>query len=201
MLRSEVKSRPVYPGLEPDLYASSNIVVCDRAGAVAAAEMLAKADTEFASRTVVLLYAGEYAGTQALEAQIDGLKPARTIALPNLNAAVAALGERLFRSKMGTRVYAAGSEPLIGCVVQRAMRFAIDPLSVRTEHRGSLKRRVRCVHCRGTTEDVTVSPVKCAHCGLTLAVRDHYSRRLAAFMGVCVDAEVPGELPQQVEFQ
>jgi hypothetical protein len=26
-------------------------------------------------------------------------------------------------------------------------------------------------------------------------VRDHFSRRLAAFMGVIVDAEVPGEIP------
>jgi hypothetical protein len=26
-------------------------------------------------------------------------------------------------------------------------------------------------------------------------VRDHYSRRLAAYMGVSADAEVPGELP------
>jgi hypothetical protein len=27
-------------------------------------------------------------------------------------------------------------------------------------------------------------------------VRDHFSRRLAAFMGVQADAENPGELPQ-----
>jgi hypothetical protein len=102
---------------------------------------------------------------------------------------------------MGTRVYAAGSEPLIGSVVQRAMRFDIDPLSVRTEHRGALERRVQCVHCKGMTENVTVNPVKCAHCGQMLSVRDHYSRRLAAFMGVRVDAEVPGDIPQQVEIQ
>ena len=28
-----------------------------------------------------------------------------------------------------------------------------------------------------------------------LVVRDHYSRRLAAYMGVMVDAEAPGERP------
>jgi hypothetical protein len=28
-----------------------------------------------------------------------------------------------------------------------------------------------------------------------LLVRDHYSRRLAAFQGVCIDAEVPGDVP------
>ena len=29
----------------------------------------------------------------------------------------------------------------------------------------------------------------------TSLVRDHYSRRLAAYMGVMADAETPGELP------
>ncbi|MET1046419.1 MAG: dimethylamine monooxygenase subunit DmmA family protein, partial [Hyphomicrobium sp.] len=76
-----------------------------------------------------------------------------------------------------------------------AADYSIDHLSIRTEHRGSLMRRVQCVHCKGFTENVTTNPVTCAHCGLTLLVRDHYSRRLAAFQGVCIDAEVPGEVP------
>jgi dimethylamine monooxygenase subunit C len=36
-------------------------------------------------------------------------------------------------------------------------------------------------------------------CSRWLLVRDHYSRRLAAYMGVMVDAEVPGVLPPLVE--
>lgn len=202
MPKSEIKSRPVYPGLEPDPCASSNIVVCDRDGAAAVAAMLRGATADFAAKTTVLLCTDDFATAQSLEAQIETLRPAVTVALPNLNAAIAALGERLFRAKMGTRVYAAGSEPLIGSTIQRAMRFGVDHRSVRAEHRGSLKRRVQCVHCKGMTEDVTVSPVKCAQCGLMLTVRDHYSRRLGAFQGVRADAEVPGEVPeQQVLFQ
>jgi hypothetical protein len=27
-------------------------------------------------------------------------------------------------------------------------------------------------------------------------VRDHYSRRLAAYQGVCIDAEDPGNVPE-----
>jgi dimethylamine monooxygenase subunit C len=30
-------------------------------------------------------------------------------------------------------------------------------------------------------------------------VRDHYSRRLAAFQGVCIDAEEPGSAPPPEE--
>ena len=54
---------------------------------------------------------------------------------------------------------------------------------------------MQCVHCKGITEDVTTDPFQCAHCGLHLFVRDHYSRRMAAFQGVRVDAEDPGNVP------
>jgi DNA-directed RNA polymerase subunit RPC12/RpoP len=46
------------------------------------------------------------------------------------------------------------------------------------------------------TEDVRTNIVRCPGCGSWLLVRDHYSRRLAAYMGVMVDAEVPGERPE-----
>jgi DNA-directed RNA polymerase subunit RPC12/RpoP len=79
------------------------------------------------------------------------------------------------------------------------MQFEIDPGSIRTEHRGSRARRVQCVHCKGINEDVSFSPVRCAHCGLLLLVRDHYSRRIGAFQGVNVDAEAPGTAPAPEE--
>jgi dimethylamine monooxygenase subunit C len=54
---------------------------------------------------------------------------------------------------------------------------------------------VYCVHCRASNEGVTTNVVRCGGCGRHLLVRDHYSRRLAAYMGVMADAEAPGELP------
>jgi len=60
---------------------------------------------------------------------------------------------------------------------------------------GTLARRVYCIHCRATTENVRTNIVRCVECERWLLVRDHYSRRLAAYMGVMVDAEAPGELP------
>jgi predicted RNA-binding Zn-ribbon protein involved in translation (DUF1610 family) len=54
---------------------------------------------------------------------------------------------------------------------------------------------MQCVHCKGITEDVATDPFQCSHCGLNLFVRDHYSRRLAAYQGVCIDAEDPGNVP------
>ncbi|NBW26193.1 MAG: hypothetical protein EBR89_12560, partial [Betaproteobacteria bacterium] len=68
-----------------------------------------------------------------------------------------------------------------------------------TEQRGSLVRRMQCVHCKGISENVTTQPAQCAHCGLWLLVRDHYSRRIGAFQGVCIHAEEPGNIPPAVE--
>ena len=96
---------------------------------------------------------------------------------------------------MGTRLYLAGTEGLIGQAMRVATEAGMDHGAIETEHRGSLARRVQCVHCKGITEAVTTQPVTCAHCGLTLLVRDHYSRRIAAFQGVCIDAEEPGVVP------
>jgi DNA-directed RNA polymerase subunit RPC12/RpoP len=55
--------------------------------------------------------------------------------------------------------------------------------------RGSIARRVQCVHCKSTTEQVLTTTVVCSHCQRRLMVRDHYSHRLNAFMGVSMDAE------------
>ncbi len=197
MLVSNIKSRPTYPGLEPDLYATSNIIVCDRAGAEAVSEMMRRADTHFAAKSTILLCAEDFDEWGAIDRTIQSFKPSSTVSLPKLDSTIAELDELLKSAKMGVCVYAAGCEPLIGSVVQTAMRHFIDHRSVRTEHRGSLKRRVQCVHCKALTENVTTNPVRCSGCGLALLVRDHYSRRFAAFQGVCIDAEVPGEVPEE----
>jgi hypothetical protein len=102
-------------------------------------------------------------------------------------------GDRYLAAHMGLRLYLSGTEGLIGQAMQAALEAGIDHSSIQTEHRGSLARRVQCVHCKGVTEDVTTQPVTCSHCGLLLLVRDHYSRRLAAFQGVCINAEDQSE--------
>jgi hypothetical protein len=103
--------------------------------------------------------------------------------------------EILERSVMGTRVYVAGPESFIGRVLQLAATFNLNKDEIRAEHIGSAARRVHCVHCRASTEHVRTNIVRCSGCSRWLSVRDHYSRRLAAYMGVVVDAEAPGELP------
>lgn len=193
MTISTIKSRPIYPGLSPDLNARSNIIVCDKGGAAAVTELFSRAGSAFAERATILL--ADALSAAESETLASELSPGAVEFQPTLAAGITRLREILDAAPMGLRLYAAGTEPLIGSVVQAAADYGIDHLSIRTEHRGSLMRRVQCVHCKGFIENVTTNPVTCTHCGLTLLVRDHYSRRLAAFQGVCIDAEVPGDIP------
>ncbi len=192
MLVSGIKSRPVYSGLKPDPYAKQNIIVANGDGAAAVAGLLRQADAVFASRCTILLV-----GNASPEVE-NALKSSTVWRFPTLQTAIVRLGVVLSTARMGTRIYAAGDEPLLGMVVKTAVDHGVEHNSVRTEHRGSTKRRVQCVHCKGITEDVTTNPVTCAHCGTALLVRDHYSRRIGAFQGVRIDAEAPGDIPNSL---
>ena len=96
---------------------------------------------------------------------------------------------------MGMRLYVAGPEAFMGLVMKLAAEFNLNQDEIRAQECGSAARRVHCIHCRAATENVTTNIVECSGCRRWLIVRDHYSRRLAAYMGVMVDAEVPGERP------
>ncbi|WP_395698393.1 dimethylamine monooxygenase subunit DmmA family protein [Methylocella sp.] len=106
-----------------------------------------------------------------------------------------ALDHRLSRERVGLRLYAVGLESFIWDVAKIAADKGLDRDEYRLFHVGSQSRRVYCVHCRAVTENVSTNIATCSGCGAHLFVRDHFSRRLAAFAGVQVDAEVPGEIP------
>jgi hypothetical protein len=106
------------------------------------------------------------------------------------------LSVRLTREAVGLRLYAVGTEPFLWDVHNIARAAGLGKGEILLTHAGSLKRRVYCTHCKTMNEDVTTSIVKCRACAANLFVRDHFSRRLAAYMGVAVDAEVPGEIPE-----
>ena len=128
-------------------------------------------------------------------AALHALNPAQYYEGPSYSAAVSRIKRVLSDASMDLQIYLAGTEGLIGQALNEAMQAGYDYTAIQTEHRGSVARRMQCVHCKGITEDVTTDPFQCSHCGLNLFVRDHYSRRLAAFQGVCIDAEKPGSVP------
>jgi dimethylamine monooxygenase subunit C len=106
-----------------------------------------------------------------------------------------ALKQRLTRETMGFRLYAIGSETFLADVQSLGTAAGLSRSEMALAQSGSLSRRVYCVHCRTLTEGASANVITCSGCGTSLFVRDHFSVRLAAFMGVVVDAEEPGALP------
>ncbi len=195
---SDIKSRPAYGVLRPVPTAARNLIAAEGTGIQAVLRLLGEAPDGFAARTE-LLYAE--AGNDATH-DLDVLRAyglAGLDVVPDSDEALRFLERLLDSATMGTRLYTVGSESFVGQVVHHAIDHHIDHTSVMTELSGSLARRVQCVHCKHTTEGVTMSFFECPGCGVTLLVRDHYSRRLAAFQGVSATAEDPDERPEAEE--
>jgi len=182
-----IRSRPVYGTLAPR-DGSAHLLIADAEGAHAILDAATPAMMEKAH----IIYIPKGAD---LEEKLRALKPAQFYAGPSYAAAEQRIHKALADAKMGLQLYLAGTEGLIGQAQHAAMQAGIPHTAIQTEHRGSVARRMQCVHCKGITEDVEIDPFVCAHCGLNLFVRDHYSRRLAAYQGVCIDAEDPGNVP------
>ena len=193
-IEPSIRSRPVYGSLSPAT-APAHLAVADADGGQALLELFAAAPAGFAGAAGICYVPGDADHTDALRA----LGAARFHVSPTVHALLPRLAREFERTRMGTQVYVAGSESLIGLVTKTAMEAGIDHQALMTEHRGTLARRVQCVHCKGITEGVTTQPATCAHCGLLLLVRDHYSRRFAAFQGVNVNAEDPSDVPDKEE--
>jgi hypothetical protein len=52
------------------------------------------------------------------------------------------------------------------------------------------------VHCKVITNDIKENIIKCYGCGRMLFIREHFSRRFGAYMGVMANAESPYDLPE-----
>jgi hypothetical protein len=198
MLVSGIKSRPVYGTLVASTAGPLHLIVADAEGAEAVLEMARSAPEGFFGKAHIIYVPASAAG-RGYGDRLRALGPHMMYEGPSIAAALPRLAQTLATARMGTQLYLAGTEGLIGQAMRIALEAGMDHQCIQTEHRGSEVRRVQCVHCKGITDNVRTQPVVCSHCGLTLLVRDHYSRRLAAFQGVCIDAEEPGTAPAAEE--
>ena len=194
-----MRSRPVYGELTPRP-GSGHLFVADGEGAEAILDLFQKAGAQASSllEKSHIIYIPGPNGTD-LGARLEALGAAQYHRSPSFASAQSRLKKVLADAHMGLQIYLAGTEGLMGQAQRDVIEAGLPHEAVQTEHRGSTVRRVQCVHCKGITENVRTDPFKCSHCGLHLFVRDHYSRRLAAFQGVNIDAEDPGQVPDAVE--
>jgi len=196
MLVTGIKSKPVYAPLRADTGGRYHLMLGMGPGADALLRVLGEMRTDAPqalAKTRVLLLPDADAPQAAVPFDHLGLGSVSLFAdAPSLLAAYRAV---LDESLMGTRLYVAGPESFIGLAMKIALEFDLNKDEMRAEEMGTLARRVYCIHCRSTAENVRTNIVRCPGCDRWLLVRDHYSRRLAAYMGVMADAEAPGELP------
>ena len=192
-----LRSRPVYAPLEPRA-GRLHMVIADGEGADAVIDMLGRAaDPGSMLAAAHIMYCPGPNGTD-LSVKLTALGATQFFRAPTIPALLPRLTRVLSDAHMGMQFYLAGTEGLIGQAEREIMQTGFPGAAIQKEHRGSTVRRMQCVHCKGITENVATDPFKCSHCGLNLFVRDHYSRRMAAFQAVCVDAEDPGLVPQAV---
>jgi hypothetical protein len=201
MLVTGIKSKPVYAPLRADPRGRYHLMLGLGVGEVALLrvlhEMQAAALAGLARTRVLLIPAPAVGGASTAEArrEIESLPLQEVRAFSDVAALLGEFKSLLADSLMGTRLYVAGPESFIGLAMKIALEFNLNKDEIRAEELGSLARRVYCIHCRTTAENVRTNIVRCPGCERWLLVRDHYSRRLAAYMGVMADAEAPGELP------
>lgn len=175
-----IKSRPTYAPFRLDVTGRSHLIVTNLPELPVTLE---EGFGDITIWTVKLIAPGVPAPAS------PGLRPFRAAAemLPQLAV-------RLERAPIGLRLYAIGAESFIWDAHNIAISAGMDKSEIFTHHAGPFLRRVYCTHCRTMIEDVAVTITPCPCCGAHLFVRDHFSRRLAAFMGVKVDAEAPGDI-------
>ncbi len=191
-----IKSRPVYGTLEHRT-GNFHLLIADAEGAGAILDLAKLVPADFFANANIIFIA-KHTGETFLD-QLTALGAKQCFFEPSYEASVSKLRRLFVDARMGSQVYLSGTEGFMGQAMREATDAGISIKAIQTEHRGSTARRMQCVHCKGITEDVTTDPFQCSHCGLNLFVRDHYSRRIAAFQGVCIDAEDPGNVPEAKE--
>lgn len=198
MLITGIKSRPVYDQLRPMAGGLRHLIAGQGSGGAAMLRLIAEMSPAQRAYSTLLYSTETFSGHDHLRA-LQAAEAAGLEVFPSNQALIDALRERLGQAYMGTRLYLSGSESFIGTAMQAANAVDLNRDEVLREHSGTLVRRVWCAHCDTYTENVTQRVFTCPGCQLDLVVRDHYSRRLAAFQGIKADGEVPGELPAAEE--
>ncbi|OIQ96691.1 hypothetical protein GALL_212790 [mine drainage metagenome] len=187
-----IKSKPIYTSLVWHEKATSHLVVAQGQGGLAAIKLFQQMHPQ---QPVTTLY--EHSDIDANFAiTLKKVVPEDLHLLKSEQEVVSLLKRIMPTKRMGLRIYVAGSEGFIWAVAEAVKEFGIEDADIMKELTGTLARSIYCVHCKAITHNITTNIGKCSSCERMLFVRDHFSRHLGAYMGLMVDAESPGQLPE-----
>lgn len=186
------RSRPEYTRLRPVAHAQLSIAAASGPGLSAVASAFPALP---ALPAVLKILCAQGDMPSASWATALAALPAPPDSYCDRAALLASLAQTLASATMATRLYVAGEENFVSAVRLVASAAGLADDAIQSEHCGGVTRRVQCVHCKTFLTEVSASPIRCTGCGENLLVRDHYSHRLGAYMGVCIDADAPGSAP------
>jgi len=187
-----IRSKPIYTSLLWYEKATAHFVIAEGDGGMAVLKLLQQ---KYPAQIVTGFFAKSSDSLKDYAEIISSLAPDEFTVFSNADETLKALKKSLADCCMGTRFYVAGSENFIWLVAKQLYTFGVQDDDIDKELSGTLARNVYCVHCKAITKNVHHDIASCEGCHRKLFVRDHFSRRLAAYMGIMVDAEQPGALP------
>lgn len=96
----------------------------------------------------------------------------------------------LSSAPVGSRLYVCGDEAFAWRIYRLARNAGLLAEEIELVRAGS-QRELYCVHCATVQTIGEEQEATCCNCGVHLLVREHFSRRLGAYMGVCLNPDQP----------
>ncbi|MCS3840763.1 hypothetical protein HNR03_005391 [Pseudomonas sp. JAI111] len=101
------------------------------------------------------------------------------------------LHQALASASVGSHLYIMGDEAFIWRIHGEARSAGLENDEIDITHTLAGARLVYCVHCGLTQAAGTEALQSCNGCDVKLEVREHFSRRLGAYLGVCANPDQP----------
>ncbi|WP_223461887.1 dimethylamine monooxygenase subunit DmmA family protein [Pseudomonas sp. GL-RE-19] len=113
-------------------------------------------------------------------------------AIADKNELHQALFNLLRDARIGIHLYLFGDESFIWTLHALAVAQGLSNEEITLGHSGSRTHQlIYCVHCADLQTQPVGHTLTCQNCGVELEVRAHFSRRLGAYLGVCLNADEP----------
>jgi hypothetical protein len=101
------------------------------------------------------------------------------------------LHQVLVSATVGSQLYILGDEAFIWRIHGEARSAGLEDDEIDITHTLAGPRLVYCVHCSLTQAAGPEPLLSCIGCAVGLEVREHFSKRLGAYLGVCTNPDQP----------
>lgn len=101
------------------------------------------------------------------------------------------LQQALASATVGCRLYLVGDEAFVWHIHREARAAGLEEAEINMTLSTTGLRQVYCAHCGLIQAAGPEASLNCIGCRVGLEVRTHFSRRLGAYLGVCINPDQP----------